>query len=130
MYHTPMDNGATQLYRHYGKYDRLLYVGISLNVMQRLMRHLYGSHWIKEVVRIDIAHYDTRDEAFEAETMAIHNENPAHNIAKVKKVEPESYDYRAHFNADDLSDAIAETGIISFLEFAKNPRAAQSLVGR
>ena len=131
MYSMPMHKTATQLYRHYGKYDQLLYVGISLNTMQRLMQHLYGSHWIKEVVRIDIAHYDTRDEALQAETLAIHNENPAHNIAKVKKVgpesmvEPESYDYHTHFNAEKLTDAISDTGIISFLEFAKTPKASQ-----
>jgi predicted DNA-binding transcriptional regulator AlpA len=70
----------TQLYRHYDAHGKLLYVGISLNVMSRRLTHEATSPWFLEVVRIEIEHYPSRDEASRAEKSAIRRERPQHNV--------------------------------------------------
>lgn len=74
----------TQLYRHFDKDDQLLYVGVSLSTVVRLSQHREYSKWYDEIARVTIQNYDTRDEALEAETQAIRNENPKYNIKKTK----------------------------------------------
>lgn len=78
----------TQLYFHYGVRDELLYVGISLNALYRLTQHRSYSRWYKQIVRIEIENYPTREKAMEAEREAIRTRFPKFNIthSKSKKV--------------------------------------------
>lgn len=71
----------TALYRHFDKHGALLYVGISGSVLQRTTQHLKGSRWADLIHRIDVEHYDTREEALNAEAKAIQKERPAFNEA-------------------------------------------------
>ena len=69
----------TALYRHFGKDNVLLYVGISIAVASRLSQHRKHSKWFDELTRVDIEWYASRPEALKAERTAIQNENPIFN---------------------------------------------------
>ena len=72
------------LYRHFDDSGTLLYVGVSLNSINRLSQHKNGSHWFEDIARVEIEKCDSRQNALEAETNAILNENPLHNVRKRK----------------------------------------------
>ena len=72
----------TDLYRHYNGDNTLLYVGISLSAINRLIQHKGSSEWFDEIKRIDVEKFDTREEALIAETKAIQSEKPFYNIKK------------------------------------------------
>jgi len=72
----------TYLYRHFNGDGELLYVGISLNALNRLGQHKEHSHWFETISRVHIEKYETRESALEAETLAIRNEKPKYNIRK------------------------------------------------
>ncbi len=69
-----------ELYRHFDKDGRLLYVGISYCTPERLAGHRGASDWFDEIVRIEIERYPSRAEAHKAEIEAIKNEKPIHNL--------------------------------------------------
>ena len=70
----------TTLYRFWNE-DELLYVGISLNVFARLSQHRRDKDWWDEITNITVSHFDTREQALDAEAKAIKEENPMYNIA-------------------------------------------------
>jgi predicted GIY-YIG superfamily endonuclease len=82
--------GRTALYRHRDENGTLLYVGISLTLAHRLAAHANTSHWFRDVVRVDIEWFPTRDEALKAERHAIQCEHPRCNIAhaKIRPIRP------------------------------------------
>jgi hypothetical protein len=71
--------GETSLYRHFSSWGRLLYVGISLDVISRLSDHR-ASRWFDHIARVEIQRYPTREAALAAEAEAIHTEKPLFNI--------------------------------------------------
>ena len=77
----------TYLYRHFDADGGLLYVGVSLNALNRLGQHKDHSHWFDSICRVEIQKFDTRAKALAAETLAIGNERPKHN--KHKRFVPE-----------------------------------------
>jgi predicted GIY-YIG superfamily endonuclease len=80
----------TTLYRHYDKSNNLLYVGISLSHLQRLGQHSTNSHWFTKISNVTVKHFDTRQEAIEAERNAIRSEKPLHNIMHINYQEEEN----------------------------------------
>jgi hypothetical protein len=52
--------GETELYRHFDAWGRLLYVGISLKSIQRLISHREESAWFKLICSIKIERWETR----------------------------------------------------------------------
>lgn len=82
----------TDLYRHFDKDGKLLYVGVSLSTMKRLSQHKKASHWFNEITSVTIQKYKSRQEALDAERSAIVEENPIHNLKRptvkeVKRIE-------------------------------------------
>lgn len=71
----------TTLYRMYDRDDTLLYVGVSLNVTARLTKHSSRSFW-DSVERIELRHFDERQDALDAETLAIATEHPVFNLSR------------------------------------------------
>lgn len=67
------------LYRHRDADERLLYVGISVQPSQRAAQHALSQAWFEDVATIQIEWFDSEQEARQAETLAIAEENPAHN---------------------------------------------------
>lgn len=75
----------TELYRHFDAHDNLLYVGISLSTVSRLSQHKDHSHWFKEISKVTIQRFTTREDALKAEMLAVGSENPKCNINLKKK---------------------------------------------
>lgn len=73
-------DGIQVLYRHFNKNGELLYVGISLNSINRLSQHKKNAHWFNDIARIELEQFPTRESALEAEKQAIINEKPLHNV--------------------------------------------------
>ena len=76
---------SIDLYRHFGKGNVLLYIGISGSTVRRTKEHKDNSKWWKDVVNITIEKFDSRKEAEGAEVEAIIEENPIHNIRRKYK---------------------------------------------
>lgn len=69
----------TSLYRHFSSDGTLLYVGISINALTRLLQHRSNSVWGRDIARVEIEHYPSRMAAKAEEDRAIANERPLHN---------------------------------------------------
>lgn len=67
------------VYRHYDAEDRLLYIGISNDVVLRTRTHAVKSIWHAFAVRAEETWYDTRELALDAERLAIIAELPLFN---------------------------------------------------
>ena len=73
---------TTYLYRHFNSDNKLLYVGISLNSINRLNQHKSSSGWFDEISNVTIEKHQSRKEALIAERSAIYNESPKYNIQR------------------------------------------------
>lgn len=69
------------LYRHFNSKNDLLYVGISINVLRRLLQHKSSSNWFDIITYVTITRFNSHTEAIKAERKAIINENPKYNKA-------------------------------------------------
>jgi hypothetical protein len=70
------------LYRFYGAGRTVLYIGVSLNLIERLQAHDNTKFTWTQVVRIELTWYDSREEALAAEAAAIADEDPPWNHHK------------------------------------------------
>jgi hypothetical protein len=68
------------LYRHYDAQGDLLYIGMSLNVLARQVRHIERAAWANTIYQIVIEPFATREELLAAEEYAIRTEFPKHNF--------------------------------------------------
>lgn len=82
----PLGPGVQHLYRHFDGDGNLLYIGISLHAINRLLAHKEYAHWFSEIARIEITGYPDRATAALAERIAIGRENPKHNIQFLRLV--------------------------------------------
>lgn len=80
-YYSDMVNRRTCVYRAYDADERLLYVGISMNLDGRLSKHR-SSAWWPLVEEITIQWFDGREAAKAAEREAILNESPIYNLTR------------------------------------------------
>ena len=69
----------TELYRHFNAKGELLYVGISLSTVARLVAHRHSSGWFDEIATIAVERFESRDDAESAEISAIKIEAPKFN---------------------------------------------------
>jgi hypothetical protein len=74
----------TALYRHYDACGRLLYVGVSLSAVQRLIQHRQAP-WAGEIADVKVEYFDSREAALRAEANAIKAEGPVHNLAQTTR---------------------------------------------
>lgn len=72
--------GSYVLYRLYDSEGRLLYVGQSCNLIQRLSDHQNTKSWWPQVSRIEFEYHHERPMLAEATAIAV--EHPAHNIQR------------------------------------------------
>lgn len=114
--------GITGVYRAYDSQDRLLYVGISKDVLDRLGQHR-SSGWAQYVTNLTIEYFPTRQQALEAESRAIKDEDPVWNSAgrnadrhmRWMVAYPDRH-------ADDISDQELETLALEALRHFENRR--------
>ena len=90
------------LYRHFDKNGILLYIGISMNLFARLKAHQKQSHWFNLIDRIEIKHFETREEVLMAEKLAIQKERPLYNKIYREAI-PVGTISKWAFQTDDLS---------------------------
>jgi Arm DNA-binding domain/GIY-YIG catalytic domain len=88
---------ANFLYRFYDPTCDLLYVGQSMPIIKRFKKHATEKAWWKEIYQIIIEPFATREEALEAERVAIKTEHPKYNII---------YNNRTDFPFQDLAQLI------------------------
>lgn len=69
------------VYRVYDKTDRLIYIGSSGRLEDRMKCHRSQSWWYALVHRVEVEPHPTREAAFVAEKEAIRAELPAFNSA-------------------------------------------------
>lgn len=70
---------ATSVYRYYDEYDVLIYVGITSRGAKRNAEHYKSKAWWPMVVRQEVEHYSTRDEAAAREVTLIRQHQPPYN---------------------------------------------------
>lgn len=73
------------LYRMYDADGALLYIGVSLNVAQRMGQHRAEKPWWTDIARIDLEHHVSRRAVLQAEQRAILSEGPLYNVALVPR---------------------------------------------
>ena len=78
---------ATGLYHIYGEADSLLYIGVSKHFGVRWQQHAQKQPWWNERRRMTVDFYDTRDEALDAEALAIFTEQPKYNVLHRKQAQ-------------------------------------------
>ena len=64
-------SGQTGLYHVYGEADSLLYIGVSKHFGVRWQQHAQKQPWWNERRRMTVDFYDDREEALDAEALAI-----------------------------------------------------------
>lgn len=106
---------ATQaLYRFFDEAGDLLYVGISLNPLERWNQHRLDKPWWGEVRTATIEVHDSREAVEEAERAAIRREHPRYNIRRggmVKRtvyVQRETWDKAKALGGANISDIVRE----------------------
>jgi hypothetical protein len=72
-------DGVTELYRHFDKFGRLLYVGISMSGIGRLSTHRRECAWFNLISVVTIERLPNRAAALVAEAKAIQLEKPYFN---------------------------------------------------
>lgn len=70
----------TFLYRFFDRDGRLLYIGITSNFVSRLAQHESKVDWFKDIARIELVHFEARDEALVAEGEEIQSRKPIYNV--------------------------------------------------
>lgn len=74
-----MVRGQAVLYRCYDKRGYLLYVGSTLNFIQRIYTHQQERRWAPEIERIELTYFKTKALAEITEKDAIAIEQPIYN---------------------------------------------------
>lgn len=120
-FNAPTKGMITQLYRHFNKDDKLLYVGISLCAVHRLVTHRTESEWFEEITKITIESFNSSEDALKAEYEAIQKEFPIYN----RKGNYRSPDAAAAAQAFHAREKLADR--IVFKPAYKISEAAQTL---
>jgi predicted GIY-YIG superfamily endonuclease len=74
--------GETSLYRFFNNDGKLLYVGITAHLLDRIVQHEVSQPWWEEVVAMTRSAFPTRETAHNAEKRAIHEESPKYNSVR------------------------------------------------
>lgn len=128
----------TELYRHFDNNDNLLYVGISLSTVSRLSQHKDHSHWFKEISKVTIQRFSTREDALKAEVQAVFSENPKCNInlrKTEKAIKKENERYRLAITGSAVPNKMSDysrrelTGRIVRFETCYSLKEIQDIVG-
>lgn len=75
-----MSGSPTALYRYFAEDGRLLYVGVTGKLLDRASQHRFHKGWQPHIRTATIEHFPTREEALEAEKLAIARESPEFNV--------------------------------------------------
>ena len=68
------------LYKYYDDHDRLLYIGIAWDELERRREHKKSDIWGVDIRRVEVAHYANRTMASAEERLRVQAERPLWNI--------------------------------------------------
>jgi len=71
----------THLYRLFDDEDRLLYVGVTEHLEQRVAHHRRRQSWGDRIARVQLDHFTPEDFPFTVEQQVILAERPLHNVS-------------------------------------------------
>ena len=71
---------STTVYQCFDADNCLLYVGIAQSWPSRFLAHKQGSAWFSSVARLELEHYESREEARRREKELVQTTAPAYNI--------------------------------------------------
>lgn len=102
------------LYRHFDADGVLLYVGMSAAPSQRMIHHASNSSWGREIATVTLQWFDTKQEALEAERVAIETEAPRDNCQHgLRKRAATARKFSGHDNSEliaKIEEHLAQTG--------------------
>lgn len=110
-----MSSEVTALYRYFDSTGRLLYVGISLNAVNRLAQHS-SKPWAKSITRIEVQYFESRELGLEAEVNAIRREHPMFNIVHSLAARPRSVNVVAPNKAQTYAVCSFDEGLTYFVD--------------
>ena len=122
----------SRVYRLYSSDDRLLYVGATVSLQQRLRDHGRDKEWWPEVARTEVSEpYESWGLAHAAEIEAIRTEQPVYNVVRYPTSwEPTAPEWdedrwqegKARFEAlpEEIRQLTAEYMALSVRQFAAN----------
>jgi len=67
------------LYRFWNDADELLYIGVTMNFVDRMRTHRREQPWSDQITKITIERFETREDVLAAEKSAIVAESPRYN---------------------------------------------------
>ena len=105
-------NGRAFVYKCYDADNKLLYVGYSKSVLNRITQHQYGANWFDRVARIEAVAFESAEDAKLEERRCAENDNPEINISmtsRKRRVRPNAT-RACLIKADVLIGAIRSTG--------------------
>lgn len=73
------------LYRHFNKKGKLLYVGKSMSIFNRISNHKSNSFWFEKISSITLEKHESEELLNRAERKAIEEEKPFYNIIFTSK---------------------------------------------
>ena len=79
---TEVGDEPTAVYRFFDAADALLYIGVTASPQTRFTQHAATKPWWPQVARKTVEWHGKRQDAEDAESIAIDTEHPAHNITK------------------------------------------------
>jgi excinuclease UvrABC nuclease subunit len=97
-----------QLYRHFAADGSLLYIGVSNLEKRRRLQHKSEGKWFKEIARVEVVDFPSREEARRAEIESIERERPKYNIESRRVISEKdearrARAFRARLKASGLS---------------------------
>lgn len=109
------------VYRFFDADGALLYVGVTMSVLSRMMAHR-RLPWYREIATIKVEHHDTKELAFAAERAAIAAENPRYNLYETGEYEYYSPNTTRKRNLD--ADALRRQALKADYERSRASREA------
>jgi hypothetical protein len=76
---------AFHLYRHFDAKGALLYVGVSINALNRLAAHRQSAPWFWSIAKVEVTSYPTRKASLDAERKAVKEERPLFNVQHAER---------------------------------------------
>jgi predicted GIY-YIG superfamily endonuclease len=97
-------NSSHVLYRFFDATGRLLYVGITVHLPNRLTDHRHGKPWWTDVTRITLEHHPDRNAVLHAERVAIQKEHPKWNVIHNTQSLTQPAEITPQLCAEDMPD--------------------------
>jgi len=121
------------VYRFFDVAGKLLYIGRTIRLQDRMNDHLNHAVWFEKVTRIELARFKTFEAMCAAERRAIAQEHPIHNIVGNGKVVvgQRLLPHRSRDNQQiPWDEANRRANVLNSVDYEKRRLKFQALYGR